>query len=375
MSTPTRSLPPKRLLVAAIVLAAGAWMLFHHDDPAPPRPPPQQVTEAPPRDADAPTPAPPPAPSPPPASPDVTVVDAASDAGGEARSEVLRGPWGTRPGEFGRTTESEGNPEGPMSFAVAPDGTLAVLDQRNRRIQRFSQGRPLAPITLENEAAQDLALTPDGRVVALDRLGASTLTVFGPDGRAGSTIALRGGPISEGGAVTGVFADAQGVYVEREHREVVRVADAEGHEDTSRPTLWGRPTRDGGQLLRAAIEDRARGVLRVSVAARSNGAMDWSTAVPAGAPVLYLAMLDSDARGRVYVAAETGVVSAEGPRDLATFVARLDRAGVVEVAVRLPPLAGGDEVFRPMSVDDEGAVYVMDPSREGLVIARYALPQ
>ncbi len=371
MSTPTRSVPTKRLLVAAIVLAAGAWMLFHHDDPAPSQPPPPRVTEAPTRDAEAPTPAP----QPPPAVPDVTVVDAASDAGGEARSEVLRGPWGTRPGEFGRTTESEGNPEGPMSFAVAPDGTVAVLDQRNRRIQRFAQGRPLAPITLENEAAQDLALTPDGRVVSLDRLGASTLTVHGPDGRAASTIALRGGPISEGGAVTGVFADEQGVYVEREHREVVRIADAEGHEDTTRPTLWGRPSRDGAQLLRAAIEDRARGVLRVSVAARSNGAMDWSTAVPAGAPVLYLAMLDSDARGRVYVAAETGVVDAEGPRDLATFVARLDRAGVVEVAVRLPPLAGGDEVFRPMSVDDEGAVYVMDPSREGLVIARYALPQ
>ena len=289
-----------------------------------------------------------------------------------APTALVRGAWGSQLGEFGHTTESEANPEGPMSFALAPDGTVAVLDQRNRRVQRFVAGRAVNTVALDNEAAQDLAITPSGNLVALDRLGTSTLTVYGPDGHPAAPIALRGGPIAEGGAVTGVFADAQGIYVEREHREVVRVADANGREDPDRPTLWGRPSRDGAQLLRASIEDPARGVLRVSVAARSNGAMDWSSTVSADAPVLYLAMLDSDARGRVYVAAATGHASPDGVRDAATFVARLDGAGAVEATMNLPALEGGDEVFRPMRVDDEGAVYVMAPAREGLTIHRYA---
>ncbi len=369
MSPPSKSSPSK-IVFAVVVVAALAFVAWSLNDRA--SVPPERTSPPPER-----TPAPQVTPSSPVApSADVVVVapptsDAASPRHTPTREVVVRGAWGTRPGEFGHTAEPEANPEGPMSFAVAPDGTVAVLDARNRRIQRFANGRAAGSVTLEGEAAQDLAWTSTGALVSLDRLGASTVTVFGSDGRAASTIALRGGPITEGGAVTGVFTDAQGVYVEREHREVVRIADAEGHEDTARPTLWGRPSRDGAQLLRAEIEDRVRGVLRVSVAARSNGAMDWATRVPTGASVLYLAMLDSDARGRVYVAAETGTVTAEGPRDVSTFVARLDSAGAVDATMRLPPLTGGDEVFRPMTVDEHGAVYVMDPTRQGVEVARY----
>jgi hypothetical protein len=363
----TSSPPPsKRLAYVALaaVVVFVAWALLRRE-PSPPPEATAPVAEAPAPPVEAPRPPTPPTPPAPPR------VDATAPRETASRTVVLRGPWGARPGEFGRTTESEGNPEGPMSFAVAPDGTVAVLDGRNRRIQRFVDGRPTAEIALDGEAAQDLAWTPSGALVSLDRLGASTLTVHPADGRTATNISLRGGPITEGGAVTGVFADAQGVYVEREHREVVRIADADGHEDTARPTLWGRPTRDGAQLLRAEITDRGRGVVRVSVAARENGAMDWSTEVSVENPVLYLAMLDSDARGRVYVAVETGVVTAESVRDAATFVARLDRAGAVDATMRLPALAGGDEVFRPMCVDAEGAVYVMDPTREGVEVARY----
>ncbi len=360
-------MPSKPLRYAALValVALLAWVLLHRAAPPPPAPPAPPPHPAPVAEPAPVTPVAPVAPSP--LAPDASVAPAPP-----APTAVVRGAWGSHLGEFGRTTESEANPEGPMSFALAPDGTVAVLDQRNRRVQRFVAGRAVTTADLDNEAAQDLALTPSGALVVLDRLGASTLTVYGPDGRATAPIALRGGAITEGGAVTGVFADAQGIYVEREHREVVRVADANGREDPDRPTLWGRPSRDGAQLLRASIEDPARGVLRVSVAARANGAMDWSSTVSTDAPVLYLAMLDSDARGRVYVAAATGRASPDGARDVATFVARLDGAGAVEATMTLPALAGGDEVFRPMRVDDEGAVYVMAPSREGVEITRYS---
>lgn len=296
-----------------------------------------------------------------------------ADAGDDlASGEVARGAWGSALGSFGHTSEPEANPEGPMAIAVARDGSLDVLDARNGRVQRFVNGRAVSTAGPVGAAAQDLAHTPDGRVVALDRLGAGTVTVFDREGRAAATVALRGGPIAEGGAVTGVFADADGIYVEHAHREVVRVADAEGRDDPARPTLWGRPSRDGAQLLRAAIEDRAGGTVRVTVAARENGAVDWSAAVPMGASVLHLVMLDSDRAGRVYVAATVGTFTEDGLRDPALVVARLDRAGTVDGTLRLPPLAGDDELFRPVVVDDAGAVYVMDSGPDGLVVRRHA---
>ena len=308
-------------------------------------------------------------PSPP--APDVTppAPDVAPPA---PPAVVVRGRWGTQPGEFGHTAPTEGNPEGPMAFAVAPDGSVAVLDTQNRRVQRFANGRFVSSFALATGAAQDLAVTPDGRLVSLDRLAAATVTLHGPDGTPAGSARLVGGPITEGGAVTAVFADAQGVYVEREHREVVRVLDASGREDPARPTLWGRPSRDGRQLLRAAIDDRMGGVVRVSVAARSNGAMDWSTAVPLGAPVLQLLMLDSDAAGRVYVAAETGTPTADGVRDAAVVAVRLDTTGAVTGTLSLPAPSGPEEVFRQMSVDDAGALYVMVMTPEGVEVRRDA---
>jgi hypothetical protein len=284
---------------------------------------------------------------------------------------VLRGAWGSGPGAFGHTGEAEANPEGPMAVAVTSAGRVDVLDPRNGRVLRFVDGRVVGAVGPIGEATQDLAHTADGRVVTLDRLGAATVTVFDREGHPRATIPLRGGPVTEGGAVTAVFADADGVYVEHAHREVVRVADADGREDPARPTLWGRPSRDGAQLLRAAIEDRARGTVRVTVASRENGAVDWSSVVPLGASVLHLVMLDGDHGGRVYVAAVVGVFAAEVLRDPALVVLRLDRAGAVDGALRLPPLAGGDEVFRPVCIDDAGAVYVMDLGAEGLTVRRY----
>lgn len=258
-----------------------------------------------------------------------------------------------------------------MAFTVTPDGAVVVLDTQNRRVQRFADGRLAGSFGLASGAVQDLARTPDGRLVSLDRLATAAVTLHDADGATIATTRLVGGSIAEGGAVTGVFADARGVYVEREHRDVVRILDAAGHEDTARTALWGRPSRDGRQLLRASIDDRVRGVVRVSVAARENGAMDWSTAVPLGATVVQLVMLDSDAAGLVYMAAETGTPTPDGVRDAVILVLRFDTNGAAQGLLRLPAPAGAEEVFRPMCVDDAGAVYAMMATAEGVEVRRY----
>lgn len=286
---------------------------------------------------------------------------------------MVSGPWGSDPGGFGRTLGDESNPEGPMALSLAPDGSVLVVDQINRRIQRFSHGALVSSLGLPSATTQDVTVSRDGTVVSLDRLVAREVRVHFANGET-RTAPVEVGPIREGGAVSAVFVDAEGVWVEREHQEVVRVANGAGDPSGEHTTLWGRPTRDGRHLLRAAIADRAAGVVRVSAASRDNGAMDWATPVTFGASVLQVLLLDADLAGRVYIGAEVARVI-DGPtpifEEVRVEVVRLDDAGAVVGTIRLPPLPGAQEVFRPLAIDDAGAVYMMVSGARGLEVRRW----
>jgi hypothetical protein len=381
MTAPAPPPTPPRLrhvaLPVALSLAAlAAWLTWPRKlPPEPPLPRPAVSSVAPSPDA-APTSSPSLAPSAP-AAADVPpasapLVVAAADAG--APRVVLRGPWGSGPGQFGRRVASEGSPEAPTSLSVDASGDVAVLDQVNRRVQRFRDGRFVGSLPLPSEAAQDLATSADGRVAVLDRLGAPSLTLFDAAGRPARTVPLVGGPIAEGGAVTGLFAAADGLYVEREHRELVRLTDARGEPDPARSTLWGRPGRDGATLLRAAIADRPRGMVTVSAASRATGAMDWSRTVALDGMVLHLVLLDGDRRGRAYLGAVVGRELSGAITDPHALVVRFDRAGAPDATLRLPAPPEADELFRPMAIDDEGHVFALSPGPDGLSLVEYSFP-
>jgi len=238
----------------------------------------------------------------------------------------------------------------------------------------YYDGRFVGSLPLPNEAAQDLATASDGRVAVLDRLGDPSLTLFDAAGRPARTVPLVGGPISEGGAVTGLFAASDGLYVEREHRELVRLTDARGEPDPSRTTLWGRPGRDGATLLRASIADRPRGMVTVSAAARATGAMDWSRTVTLDGVILHLVLLDGDRHGRVYLGAVAGSELGGAITEPRTLVVRFDRAGVPVATLRLPAPPEADELFRPLAIDDEGHVFALSPGADGLSLVEYTFP-
>jgi hypothetical protein len=42
--------------------------------------------------------------------------------------------------------------------------------------------------------------------------------------------------------------------------------------------------------------------------------------------------------------------------------------------LEIPPLPTADESFRPITVDDDGAVYVMAAGDDGLAVTRYVFP-
>jgi hypothetical protein len=190
-------------------------------------------------------------------------------------------------------------------------------------------------------------------------------------------VSLSGAGLPEGGAVTGVFSDDDGVYVEADHDKVVRIADADGRADPNRPQLVGRPTRDGRLLITAALAGRGAGEATVSAFDRASGQPAWSQVVPFGAPVLHLVMLDSDAAGQVYLAADVGQESDAPPYpilDERIVIARLGSGGAPRGSITVPAFPTADETFRPITVDDSGAIYVMAAGDRGLEVVRYTFP-
>lgn len=313
------------------------------------------------------------------ATPPVTTLPALSTgvdrpAGPPRGRVVLRAGWGVGPGQLGRREAQESNPEAPMSLAVDGRGNVAVLDQVNRRVQRFDPtGKPLGSIPLTTDTAQDLLVEPD-RVAVLDRLGQEPgLELVGADGSPLGRIPVVGGQVPEGGAITGLFSGPKGLYVETGHDDLVRVAGADGQPADLQETIPGRPSRDGKLFLKAGVIEKPEG--RVYVQAHdAQLKLAWETPLNLGRPLLHLLLLDSDIKGNVYLGAEVGQ---EDPAthdfvDLATLVIRLDPAGHLDGVLELPPTtADAAETFRPLVIGDDGTVYHMVPSTAGVTVTAY----
>jgi hypothetical protein len=284
---------------------------------------------------------------------------------------VVRAGWGSGPNQVGRRHDPESSPEAPMAVTAAPDGSLWILDQVNRRATRWKDGKPAGSLSFGSDAAQDLVFGSEGRALVLDRLADKSVAVYGPDGTLLNSLSLVGPGITEGGSVTGVFTDDSGIYVEREHGVVVQIADASG-QSTDRTELIGRPSRDGKLLLQAALADRAGGLISVRAFDRQTQQPAWSATVGLGAPVLHILALDSDKNGGVYVAAADGNESAAPPYrivDEQLVVVRLI-GGTERGRATLPMAPTADETFRPITVADDGTVYVMVPGDDGVTIQK-----
>ena len=292
----------------------------------------------------------------------------------QARTLLVRGAWGSAPGQFGHRRDPESNPEGPMALAMGARGEAVVLDQINHRVQRFLDGKLTATLSTGGDTIQDLALAAGGRTVLLDRLADRTVQVYGADGKLETELTLVGPGVPEGGGVTGVFADDEGIYVEREHATLVRVADASGHPG-DRAELPGRPTRDGRLFITARLVNQAAGVVSVSAIDRASRTPAWSATIELGDGALHLVLLDSDRAGHVYLGADVGSESPTPPFALSNeriVVARITSAGSPDGTLTLPAPTQPEETFRPITVDDDGGIVQLIDGPDGVQVVRYS---
>lgn len=355
-----------RLTVLLLIAAAAAWLVIWQIRPN------EQAQKQPPAPGEKAAKAPRQQTS---TSPLPRITAAGQAAGASSRMAkgklVINSRWGSEPGQLGHRPARESNPEGPMSLAVSGNGDILILDQVNQQVQRFTpDGAHSSSIPIGSATAQDLTVDKKGQTLVLDRLGQPGIEIFDSDGKPAGRLEIPMDRIKEGGAITGLFTTEDGAYLELENEDLVPVGQTTGPSGT----MPGRPTRDGKLFLRAGIINREQGRVYVQAHDRDKKLV-WELPINLTLPVLHILMLDSDGQGRVYLGAEVGI---EDPvthdySDLATAVVRINNKGRLDGSLWLPPsTSSGDESFRPLVVDNDGTLYHMVPSEQGVKVTTYA---
>jgi len=210
---------------------------------------------------------------------------------------VLHAAWGALGATVGRFDAQEGASEGPMSFAVYPDGELLVLDQVNFRLVRFgSSGTLLAETPIPANTFQELEIRDGGLVVLLDRLARRSLYVMTESGSPIREVGIEGTGIPEGGGVTAMLAQDDGIWLEFDHTSRVQLLDA-GLQPSARREVRGRPYGPSAQLL---AELDHQGGARVWLEDATSGNVLERTQVNAGHRIDRIIWLGTDQDGNVH---------------------------------------------------------------------------
>lgn len=282
--------------------------------------------------------------------------------------EIAFAGWGSLVGELGVSRPKEANPEAPMSLAVDVEGKVHVLDQVNQRVSVFDpNGGPVRVVPIGSDTVQDLAVDPRGGYALLDRLVAREVRFVDADGKVRAQLPVVGPGIQESGLVTGLFAAADGFWLETEHKSLTRVATIDGAPDPVRPTIEGRRATPSSPLLRAARDPAGYAVVS------AQGPSGFLARVPFSAPVLELVGLEGDARGTTFVGAHVAHETAVAPfalYDEKVTVVALDPNGTEIGRFDLPPPSGPEEVLKSMTLSPSGALVHLHVGATGATLRR-----
>jgi hypothetical protein len=197
--------------------------------------------------------------------------------------QVVAASWGSEVGEAGLAGSREFGFVGPSSFDVAADGTVAVLDQVNTRVQRWSRAGVKATSVEISGGLADFALEPGGTMDVLEPPSRITPAPVLRSFRADGTVRwaqrlsdrtwakLEAGPA---GPVVQQQPSEQWLPVAEHGSTLGRVQQA----DRARP---GRPVAHGREVL---VERVGAGELRLAELAGDAAVRSWriTSATPLG---------------------------------------------------------------------------------------------
>ncbi|MDI1452037.1 hypothetical protein [Polyangium sp. 6x1] len=298
------------------------------------------------------------------------VVDASAPAPEKGPEVLFSATWGgTRMNELGRSRPDEANPEAPMSLAMDPKGNMFVLDQVNGRVVRIGpDGKPESVIPLKGqEAAQDMAVTDDGKVAVLDRYNSKSIVMYDDKGGVLGEVPLEGEGLDELGFVTGVFVDGKDVYVEKEHGPLLRIGTTDG-QPADRTEVPGRPTRDGLSYIKAGIVDPPTdGRMYISSVDRATMQHRFTRELRQGSEIRGILLLDTDKTGTIYLA----TLLVQNGEESVVLSCHEPLKGIPTGTAVLPVNTMPEETFRDMAVLDEGGVVYSVRTEQGVSYQKY----
>lgn len=272
-----------------------------------------------------------------PSASSLSVLDASIGPDG-----VIRAGWGSALGQVGHSLQSEGNPEGPMSFVRSGD-ELLVLDQVNSRVIRYDKnGRPIGTIDATH-TTQDINVAKDGSVVMLDRLVDKRVRIVDRSGKPRGELTLPA-DMKETGLITGVFTDDKNVYVEKSHGGLIGIGTIDGQPLAEKTVLTGRPSKSGNLLVSAAL---VANKLTVNAFDRAANKLRYTRVIPFKT-VREVVLVDTDGKDVVYVGAS---------EEEKVNIACLDPGdGHVLGRLTLEMSMVPEETFKQYSVSDDGTI-------------------
>jgi hypothetical protein len=259
-----------------------------------------------------------------------------------------------------------------MSFAVAPDGDVWVLDQVNSRLARFGgDGGFRGTVAIGSDTFQGLAIAPGGQLVLLDRLAARIVRVLDPDGAVLGETPLEGVGIVEGGGTTALFARDDGVWVEYDHRRSVRVLDGQWREPSFRELFAGRPVGPGAVAGEARLA--GRDAVEIRTVDRESELVLAETTFRFAEPVWRIVELSGDAQGDVVLGVH---LLSEGPvpgfavAHEALVLLVLDQSLVERRRIETTPSVRTWEQFHEFEVSADGTIWQMAFVDDGVEVRR-----
>lgn len=277
-----------------------------------------------------------------------------------AKTTVLDLAWGSGPGQVGQAYLGE--LKGPNSLGVDDRGRIYILDEVNKRVVRYSQGKAEAWFPLPDQWFDDLVVSRD-RFAVLSRDENRRVLLF--DAEQGFVATFPVAP--NVGGITRLMLDGPDVCVECSSQALFKVGDLRGTAtpfDQQLTPRTGVPT-PSGTVIDAALLDRHD--IKIDVLGR-DGAVRSKLRVHSGREIGAIRDVAADSRGNILVVYGLNWQDPANPdRGKAKLVmARYSSDGT--------PLGSAEAVrndmpepFRLVTLSESGDVYQLSEDYQGSV--------
>jgi len=288
--------------------------------------------------------------------------------------EILRVPIGSGPNEIGVIIPDEGNPEGPMSFALGKNEEIYVLDQINRRIQVYKNNVRVETIPLGADTYDDIDLCSDKKIVLLDSLIEESIFIINRKGGILNKIPLKGKLIPDPLEVLeiqiveeGKFA---GIWVALDRRSI-RLASLDGQ--SFQPIgVPGKFSLDGKRLMKA---EKIGEITAVVYRSEENSFARWEPEITVefSWPIISLLGLWDDRNENIYLGAFLSSENERGEEVFANEFVVLNSQGKEINRFRIFVQEEPHEIRRSIRISPEGYLYQMVVDKDYILILKYEL--